>query len=87
MLFLHLFFQLGIPLTDSYYLSKITLYDVKSILMGDKGSGEIPLIHERLKNLNEIGQVLIDKYNGENYFFELAYSRIIFFNLHSTYIF
>jgi hypothetical protein len=33
-------------------------------LQGDPNSGEVPLLHERVKNLNEVGQVLIKKFNG-----------------------
>ncbi|XP_011504262.1 PREDICTED: UPF0553 protein C9orf64 homolog [Ceratosolen solmsi marchali] len=54
----------GIPITDAIFLSKITHDELQKILQGDQDSGEIPLLHERVQNLNEVGQVLIKKYNG-----------------------
>ncbi|XP_031786919.1 queuosine salvage protein isoform X1 [Nasonia vitripennis] len=54
----------GIPLTDATFLSKITADDVRSILRADADAAEVPLIDERVKNLNEVGRVLLEKYNG-----------------------
>ncbi|KAJ8676444.1 hypothetical protein QAD02_012231 [Eretmocerus hayati] len=54
----------GIPITDSSFLSKISQDQLKHILREDENSGEVPLLEERVKNLNEVGKVLLAKYKG-----------------------
>lgn len=31
----------------------------------DEGCGQIPMIKERVESLHQVGQVLIEKFNGE----------------------
>lgn len=51
----------GIPILDLKYLAALTREDFANIL---RANVEIPLLDERLKILNEIGSVLIAKYEG-----------------------
>ncbi|XP_011646160.2 queuosine salvage protein [Pogonomyrmex barbatus] len=53
----------GKPMWDPKYYSQITLQDAETIFRGDDEVG-IPLIHERVKGLQEAGKVLLDKYHG-----------------------
>ncbi|XP_058808462.1 queuosine 5'-phosphate N-glycosylase/hydrolase [Phymastichus coffea] len=54
----------GVPITDAAFLSKVTEEEVRRILRPDEDSAETPLMKKRVENLNEIGRVLLDKYNG-----------------------
>ncbi|MDP2585582.1 MAG: queuosine salvage family protein [Candidatus Levybacteria bacterium] len=52
------------PILKTTYLENISLKDVRSIFMGSNGA-EVPLLEERMKNLQEAGKVLKVKYDGE----------------------
>ncbi len=52
----------GIPLLDARYLADLTRPQLEHILRGEH---EAPLLEERLINLREAGQVLLDKYDGQ----------------------
>ncbi|MBW3018838.1 queuosine salvage family protein [Candidatus Woesearchaeota archaeon] len=49
----------GVQFWNAEYLSNMTLADMEEIF------GEIPMIQTRLANLNEIGKILIRKYEGK----------------------
>jgi Queuosine salvage protein len=51
----------GIPLTDASFLPSLTLKQLKDVFAG---VGVLQLMEERLRNLQEMGRVLLDKYNG-----------------------
>lgn len=50
-----------IPLSDASFLASLTLKQLKDVLAG---TGVLQLVEERLRNLQELGRVLLDKYNG-----------------------
>jgi hypothetical protein len=50
------------PLTDPAYLATITIGDLRKIFAG---KGEIPMLGERLTNLQEAGQVLQERLQGD----------------------
>jgi hypothetical protein len=50
-----------IPLTDASFLASLTVKQLKEVLAG---TGVLQLMEERLRNLQELGKVLTDKYNG-----------------------
>ncbi|RLB15575.1 MAG: hypothetical protein DRG35_03920 [Deltaproteobacteria bacterium] len=52
----------GISITDAHYLSELNLSTLKQIL---GGKGELQLMEERIRILNELGAFLISRYNGE----------------------
>jgi len=52
----------GTPITKAEYLAELTLSALKQILCGQ---GELPLMEHRLQILNEVGQVLLDEYEGQ----------------------
>jgi hypothetical protein len=52
----------GIPLTDASYMANCTAEQLAHIL---RGENHIPLLSNRLQHLNEIGQVLLDHFDGE----------------------
>lgn len=58
------FFKEGIPILDPCYYSKITKNELENIFRSDINNVEIPLIDERVQNLQEVGRVLLEKYNG-----------------------
>jgi len=58
---LNLAMKKGIPITEAKFLEKV---DAKVLLEILDGTGDIPMIHERVKVLNEIGAVLQRKYDG-----------------------
>jgi Queuosine salvage protein len=51
----------GIPIGDASFLASLTLKQLEDILAG---TGVLQLMEERLRNLQELGRVLLDKYNG-----------------------
>jgi hypothetical protein len=51
----------GVPLTDASFLDSLTLKPLRDVLAG---TGVLQLVEERLRNLREVGRVLLDKYNG-----------------------
>lgn len=70
-------FQEGKPILDPKYYANIDINDIKCILREDQGTGEIPLIDQRMNNLREAGQVLINKYQGIQFFPRLNYQPTI----------
>ncbi len=50
-----------IPLSDAAFLAALTLKQLKEVLVG---TGALQLVEERLGNLQELGRVLLDKYDG-----------------------
>ena len=53
----------NIPLLDAHYLASLTERDGALLFRGSNGI-EIPLLAERIKNLREIGMVLLEKFDG-----------------------
>jgi hypothetical protein len=51
----------GVPITDPGYLATMTEDLLRNIL---GGRGVLPLCQERVRNLNELGQVLLEVYDG-----------------------
>ncbi|MFX1563751.1 MAG: queuosine salvage family protein, partial [Promethearchaeota archaeon] len=51
----------GIPITDAHYLVKLTLGKLRKIL---SGNGELQLMRERARILNELGDFLVKEFNG-----------------------
>jgi hypothetical protein len=51
-----------IPLTDASFLASLTLKQLKDVLAG---TGVLQLMEERLRNLKELGLVLLEKYRGK----------------------
>jgi hypothetical protein len=51
----------GIPLTNAEYLANLTLQDLHTIL---GGQGSLQLMDMRVRNLNELGQVLLINHGG-----------------------
>jgi len=54
-------FESGIPLSGASFLASLTLEHLKEVL---GGTGVLQLMEERLRNLQELGRVLLDKHNG-----------------------
>lgn len=52
----------GVPLYDASYLADLPLADIEAVFAGN---GELALMEQRHKNLQEVGRVLNDKYGGE----------------------
>ncbi|XP_029177674.1 queuosine salvage protein-like [Nylanderia fulva] len=52
------------PLWDPKYYSKLTLNELEDIFRSDDGETTIPLLNERLTALHQIGNVLLEKYEG-----------------------
>lgn len=57
--------QEKIPITDPNYYGNITKEDLTNILRGDDTSNVAPMIEERVQNLQQVGRILVDKYNGK----------------------
>ena len=55
--------QAGIPITSSKFYANITEKDVREIF-ASSSSNEIPLVEERVKNLQESGKILNEKFGG-----------------------
>ncbi|XP_046980222.1 queuosine salvage protein [Schistocerca americana] len=53
----------GVPMTDAKFCSNVTLDQLRHILRGDKET-DVPLLHARVDCLREVGNVLMDKYQG-----------------------
>jgi len=53
----------GKPMWDPKYYSQITQQDAEVIFRGDDGTS-IPLMQDRLTNLHEAGNILLNKYQG-----------------------
>lgn len=54
----------GVPITDAKYLASISIEDAGKFFMG-KDNVEIPMLEDRVKNLKEAGQVLLEKFDGK----------------------
>jgi Queuosine salvage protein len=54
-------FDSGIPVTSSAYLANLSSGQLKNIL---GGQGELQLMESRVQTLNELGQVLVQEYDG-----------------------
>ncbi|XP_015108295.1 queuosine salvage protein [Diachasma alloeum] len=54
----------GIPIIDPNYYAKITSDDLGRILREDEGSDPPPLLEHRVKNLQQVGKIIVEKYNG-----------------------
>jgi len=53
------------PIDDFRYLAQIDEQDVRTLLSGAIGTGEIPLFDERVRILREIGQQVVALYQGD----------------------
>lgn len=53
----------GIDITNPKYYSKITEDELRSVMKGDN-EATIPLFEQRVSVLNEVGSILLEKYNG-----------------------
>jgi hypothetical protein len=51
-----------IPLTDASFLTSLALKQLKDVFAG---TGVLQLMEERLRNLKELGRVLLEKYKGQ----------------------
>jgi hypothetical protein len=54
----------GYRLADAETLAALTEDDVATILRGDPGSEEVPLLHARLAHLHEVGHGLLARWDG-----------------------
>jgi hypothetical protein len=52
----------GTPLTNAEYLAQLTLDNLRQIL---GGNGELQLLEDRVRSLNELGHFLVEEFNGE----------------------
>ena len=52
----------GIPIIQADYLAELSLRELKELL---GGRGELQLLKQRVQNLNELGKVLLEEYNGQ----------------------
>ena len=63
---LHQALSKGVPLLDGAYLASITRPDLEDIF---RGNIEMPMLEERTGILNEVGTVLVDRYQGRFHHF------------------
>ncbi|XP_075217034.1 queuosine 5'-phosphate N-glycosylase/hydrolase-like isoform X1 [Lycorma delicatula] len=54
----------GIDMTDPKVYSQLELKDLEEILQGDDSSVKLQLMKERLDSLHQVGNVLLEKYEG-----------------------
>jgi hypothetical protein len=54
----------NIPICDANYLANIKIQEIEHIFRGIEDT-QIPLINNRLENLQEAGKILIEKYDGK----------------------
>lgn len=59
-----LVFQKGIDMTNPKVYTNLTLKQLEQILQGDDPSVVLPLMKERLDNLHQVGNILLEKYEG-----------------------
>lgn len=52
----------GTPINRAGYLAELSLSELKELL---GGRGELQLLNQRVQNLNELGKVLLEEYNGQ----------------------
>jgi hypothetical protein len=55
----------GRPLFDAAFLAALDAETLAEILRPARGAAPIPLLAERLANAREVGQVLLDRYDGQ----------------------
>ncbi|MCA9668437.1 MAG: queuosine salvage family protein [Myxococcales bacterium] len=58
----------GVPVLDAKYLANLSEKQARAIFSGDGAKGierEMPMLRERVKALNEVGRVLLQKYDGK----------------------
>lgn len=55
----------GLDITNAEYYSKIDMATVKHIFRSDDGVTMVPLLEERLKCLHEVGNRLVEKWQGK----------------------
>ncbi|XP_011697114.1 PREDICTED: UPF0553 protein v1g230591-like [Wasmannia auropunctata] len=53
-----------IPLYDPYYYARLRKRDIKKIFIGDERTTCIPFLEKRVKILRDVGNTLINKFNG-----------------------
>ncbi|XP_043277232.1 queuosine salvage protein [Venturia canescens] len=53
-----------VPITSPNYYGSITNEELARILRGDDPNYVAPMIEERVKNLQEVGKILVEKYNS-----------------------
>jgi hypothetical protein len=56
--------EAGIPLADAEFLATMTEDDIATVLAGDEGCDEILLLRARLEHMREVGQALLNRWNG-----------------------
>lgn len=54
----------GIDITNPQYYSKITVEELGAILRSDDEVTQVPLLEDRVKCLREVGNVLLERYDG-----------------------
>lgn len=54
-------------MTDPKVYANLKLRDLKEILQGDNPSLKLMLLKERLDCLHQVGNILLEKYNGMVY--------------------
>lgn len=52
----------GIPISRADYMAELSLSELRQIL---GGRGELQLLNRRVQNLNELGKVLLEEFNGQ----------------------
>ncbi|MBW1975422.1 MAG: queuosine salvage family protein [Deltaproteobacteria bacterium] len=52
----------NVPITNALFLARMN-YEILSTIL--RGAGEIPMLTERISNLREAGQVLLEKFDGD----------------------
>ncbi|MDQ3549879.1 MAG: queuosine salvage family protein [Chloroflexota bacterium] len=57
--------EAGMPLADAEYLVALSEDDMATILAGDPGCDDIPLLHARLEHLREAGKTLLSRWDGQ----------------------
>jgi hypothetical protein len=56
--------EAGVPLSDTAFLSALSLDDMRALLAPEPGHQEIPLIAARLAHLREAGRALDERWDG-----------------------
>lgn len=54
----------GTPVYDAGFMAELTTTQARQLFAGVAGSPEIPLLEQRVKNLNEAGRYLLQHYDG-----------------------
>jgi hypothetical protein len=56
-------FESGIPITEAEYLAQLSVGELKQVL---GGQGQLQLMQQRAQILNEVGRVLLTRYEGKS---------------------